>query len=83
MCRNINKIDEFTGHFKNLNLTYVERIKGVEPNGIFQEHLLSVGFSNSFIHRSLTKDRDNDDNTPASRDCDVETLQSTTELYIQ
>ena len=81
--RNINKIDEFMGHFKKLNLTYVERLKGFNPNGIFQEHLLAFGFSSSFIHRRLTKDRDSDDNDPASDDCNVETLQSTTELYRQ
>jgi hypothetical protein len=83
MCRNINKIHEFTGHFKNLNLKYVERIKGFDPNGIFLEHLLVVGFSSSFIHRRLTEDRDNDDNNPASGDCDIETLQSMTQLYRQ
>ena len=81
MCRNVNKIDEFSDHFNKLNLTYAERIKGFDPNGIFQEHLLSLGFSSSFIHRRLTEDRDSDDNTPASGDCDVETLQSTIELY--
>jgi hypothetical protein len=83
MCRNINKIEEFVGHFKNLNLTYAERIKGFDPNGIFQENLLSVGFSSSFIHRCLTEDREIDDNTLASENCDVETLQSATELYRQ
>jgi hypothetical protein len=83
VCRNVNKIDEFAGHFKKLNLTYAERIKGFDPNGIFREHLLAVGFNNSFIHRHLTEDRDSDDNNPASGDCDAETLQSVTELYRQ
>jgi hypothetical protein len=83
VCRNVNKIDEFAGHFKKLNLTYAERLKGFDPNGIFREHLLAVGFSISFIHRHLTKDRDNDENNPASGDCDIETLQRATELYIQ
>jgi hypothetical protein len=79
--RNVNEIDEFAGHFKNLNLKYAERIRGFEPNGIFREHLLSVGFINSFIHRFLTEDRDSDDNTLAPDDGDVETLQSATEFY--
>jgi hypothetical protein len=83
VCRNVNRIDEFAGHFKNLNLTYDERLKGFDPNGIFREHLLAVGFNNSFIHRRLTEDRDNDDNTPGSGDCEVETLQRETELYRQ
>jgi hypothetical protein len=81
--RNVNKIDEFAGHFNNLNLRYVERLRGFDPNGIFVEHLLAVGFNNSFIHTRLNEDRDNDDNTPAPDAGDLETLQSTTELYKQ
>ena len=83
MCRNVNKIDEFTDHFKKLNLMYAERIKGFDPNGIFREHLLFVAFRSSFIHRRHTEDRDSDDNTYASDNCDIETLQSATELYRQ
>jgi hypothetical protein len=49
MFRNINKIDHFANHFKNVNLKYVEKIKGFDPNKIFVEHMLSVGFDNSFI----------------------------------
>ena len=74
MCRNINKIDEFVAHFKKLNLTYAERLKGFNPNGIFGEHLLGVGFNTSFIHRHLTQDRDSVDNNHAFVDCDGETL---------
>jgi hypothetical protein len=33
--RNINNIDEFQGHLNNLNLIYVERTRGFNPNGIF------------------------------------------------
>jgi hypothetical protein len=83
MCRNINKIDESACHFKNLNLTYAGRIKGFDPNGIFREHLVTIFFSSSFIHRHMTKDKESDENTPASDDRDVETLQRTTELYRQ
>jgi hypothetical protein len=81
--RNVNKIDEFAGHFNNLNLRYVERLRGFDPNGIFVEHLLAVGFNNSFIHTLLNEDRDNDENTPAPDAGDLETLQSTNELYKQ
>jgi hypothetical protein len=49
MFRNINKIDEFANHFNNVNLKYVEKIKGFDPNKIFLEHMLSVVFRNSFI----------------------------------
>jgi hypothetical protein len=47
--KNINKIDEFANHFNNVNLKYVERLKGFDPNKIFVEHMFFVGFSNSFI----------------------------------
>jgi hypothetical protein len=77
------RLTNLSSHFKKLNLTYAERLKGFDPNGIFREHLLAVGFSSSFIHRHLTEDRDSDDNNPASGDCDAETLQSATELYRQ
>jgi hypothetical protein len=42
----MNKIDEFANHFHNLNLKYDERIKGFDPNVIFVEHILAVGFRN-------------------------------------
>ena len=29
--RNLNKIDEFANHFNNVNLKYVEKIKGFDP----------------------------------------------------
>ena len=38
MFENVNKIDEFAGHFNNLNLIYVETLRGFDPNGIFVEH---------------------------------------------
>ena len=44
---------------------------------------MAFWFSNSFIHKHLTEDRDSDENNPASGDCDAETLQSATELYRQ
>jgi hypothetical protein len=83
VCRNINKIDKFAAHFKKLNLTYTERIKGFDPNGIFQEHLLGVGFNTSFIHTHLTQYRNSVENNPTSVDCDAERLQSATKLYRQ
>ena len=53
--RNINKIDEFVNHFNNVNLKYDEKIKGFDHNKIFMEHMLSVGFNNSFIHTILSE----------------------------
>jgi hypothetical protein len=54
--RKINKIDEFAIHFNNVNLNYVEKIKGFDPNKIFVEHMISVGFSNSFIQTTLNEE---------------------------
>jgi hypothetical protein len=47
--RNINKMDEFASNFNNVNLKYAEKIKGFDPYKIFVEHMLLVGFNNSFI----------------------------------
>jgi hypothetical protein len=75
--KNINKIDEFVNHFHNVNLKYVEKIKGFDPNKIFVEHMLSVGFNNSFIHTILSEEEDNNLGAPAHNDGDLETLLST------
>jgi len=32
VLRNANKIDKFATHFNNLNLRYVERLRGFDPN---------------------------------------------------
>jgi hypothetical protein len=47
VLRNINKIDEFVGHFNNIGLKYLENIKGFDPSKIFVEHMQSMGFINS------------------------------------
>jgi hypothetical protein len=81
--RNMNKIDEFTGHFHSLNLKYAEKVKGFDPNGIFVEHLLVVGFNNSFINTILNEDGDNTSGTPAHDTDDLETILNTNESYKQ
>jgi hypothetical protein len=60
--RNINKIDEFASHFNNVSLKYVEKIKAFDPNKIFLEHMLSVGFNNSFIQTTLNEEEEEDNN---------------------
>jgi hypothetical protein len=83
--RNINKIDEFASHFNNVSLKYVEKIKGFDPNKIFVEHMLSVGFSNSFIQTTLNEEEEegNNQSTPVHEAGDLETILSTNELYKQ
>jgi hypothetical protein len=81
--RNMNKIDEFVGHFYSLNLKYVEKVKGFDPNGIFVEHLLDIGFNNSFINTILNEDGDNSSDTPAHDTDNLETIINTNESYKQ
>jgi hypothetical protein len=57
--RSMSKINEFANHFHNLNLKYVEKIRGFEPKKIFLEHILTMGFSNSFIHIVLGEEEEN------------------------
>jgi hypothetical protein len=77
----MNKIDEFANHFHNLNLKYIEKIIGFDPNRIFVEHMLTVGFSNSFIHTVLGEEQDNHQGNPTHTVDDLETVLSTNELY--
>jgi nucleoside-triphosphatase THEP1 len=79
----MNKIDEFANHFHNLNLKYAENIRGFDPNGIFVEHMLTVGFSSSFIHTVLGEEEDNNLGNPTHTTGDLEMVLSTNELYKQ
>jgi hypothetical protein len=83
IVRNMNKIDGFAGHFHNFNLKYVEKVKGFDPNGIFVEHLLVVGFNSSFINTILNEDEDNASGSPAHDTDDLETILNTNESYKQ
>ena len=79
--RNMKKIDKFVGHFHSLNLKYVEKVKGFDPSGIFVEHLLIVGFNNSFINAILNEYIDNVSGTLARDASDLETILNTNESY--
>jgi hypothetical protein len=79
--RNIKKIDEFANPFHNENLKYAENIKGFDPNKIFLENMLSVGFNNSFIHTILSEEYNNNLGTPAHNTGDLETILSTNKFY--
>jgi hypothetical protein len=78
--KNINKIDEFVNHFQNENLKYVERIKGFDPNIFFLEHMMSVGFNNSFIHTILSEEEDNNLGSHSHKVGDLETILNTNEF---
>jgi hypothetical protein len=79
--RNMNKIDEFMGHFHSLNLKYAERVKGFDPRGIFVKDILVVVFKNSFINDILNEDGDNVLATPSRDTDDLETILNTNESY--
>jgi hypothetical protein len=77
----MNKIDKFAGHFHSLNLKYAEKIKGFDPNSIFVEYLLVVGFNNSFINTILNEDGDNALGTPTHDTDNLETILNNNESY--
>jgi hypothetical protein len=77
----MNKNDEFARYFHNLNLIYVERVKGFDPSEMFLEYILAIGFNNYFINTILNEDGDNDLGTPACDTSDLETILNTNESY--
>jgi hypothetical protein len=80
---NMNMINCFVDHFHILNLKYVDKVKGFDPNGIFVEHLLAVSFNSSFINTILNEDEDNTSGI-LSRDTNIlETILNTNESYKQ
>jgi hypothetical protein len=82
--RNMNKIDEFAGHFNNVNFKYAKNIKGFDRNKIFVGHMQSMGFSNSFIQTVLSEEEEvNNQNTLAHDTTDLETLLNNNDLYKQ
>jgi hypothetical protein len=80
--RNINKIDKFESHFNNVNLKYAEKIKGFDPNKIFVEHMLSLGFSNLFIQTTLNEEEEgNNRSNHVDKNGDLETILNTNEFH--
>jgi hypothetical protein len=83
IVRNMNKIDGFAGHFHNFNLKCAEKVKGFDPDGIFVEHLLVVGFNSSFTDTILNEDEDNASGSPARDTDNLETILNTNDSYKQ
>jgi hypothetical protein len=81
--RTMNKIDGFVGHFHSFNLKCVEKVKGFDPDGIFVEHLLVVGFNSSFTDTILNEDEDNALVIPARDTDNLETILNTNDSYKQ
>jgi hypothetical protein len=79
--KNTNKIDKFVSHFNNVNLKYVQKIKGFDPNKIFLEHMILVGFCNSFIQTTLNEEEEgNNQSTHLHEAGDLETILNTNEF---
>jgi hypothetical protein len=74
VLRKVNKIEEFRTHFNNLNLRYVEILRGFDRNNFFLEYLLTLGLENSFFQKHLRKNKDTGDNAPTSDVDDLDTL---------
>jgi hypothetical protein len=66
-----------------MSLKYDENIKGFDPNKIFVEHMISVGFNNSFIYTTLSEEEEeaNNQSTLVQKVGDIETILNTNELY--
>jgi hypothetical protein len=64
-------------------LKYAEKLKGFDPNGIFVEYLLVVGFNSSFINTIMNEDRDKASEIPSCDISDLETVLNTNESYKQ
>jgi hypothetical protein len=61
----------------------LKRSEGLTLTGIFVEHMLTVGFSNSFIHTVLGEEEDNHPRNPTHTAGNLEMVLSTNELYKQ
>jgi hypothetical protein len=67
--------------FHNLNLKYVEKIKGFDPSGIFVEHMLVMVFRNSVVHTMLSEEEYDNLSAPTHNVGDLETVLSTNKFY--
>jgi hypothetical protein len=81
IVRNMNKIDGFVGPFHSFNLKCDEKVKGFDPDGIFVEHLLVVGFKKSFNDTILNEDEYNASGRLARDTSNIETVLNTNDLY--
>jgi hypothetical protein len=81
IVRNMNKIDGFMGHFHEFNLKCDEKLKGFNPDGIFVEHLLVVGFNNSFTKTILNEDKYKTLGIPSHDNGNLETVLNTNDSY--
>jgi hypothetical protein len=68
-------------HFYNVNLKYAKNIKGFDPNEISVEHMLAVGFKNSFIHTVLSEEEYKNLGALAHNFGNLETVLSTNTFY--
>jgi hypothetical protein len=84
--RGTAKIDEYATQFDQYNMKFAKEIKGFDPNHLFHDHMVSVGFSNTLINTFIFGEEEGDNHDPPA-ECierkagDIETIISTTDQY--
>jgi hypothetical protein len=82
--RNVVNIDEFSVQFDQFKLKLANEIKGFDPNQLFMNHMIYVGYSISFANTFLFGEEEGDSQNPQAlsiekKQDDIETVISTTE----
>jgi hypothetical protein len=82
--KSASKIDEFATQFNQYNLKLENQVKGFDPQQYFMNHMVSVGFSASYINTCIYGEEENDDNNSEEVLVgDLETIISTNEAHRQ
>ena len=48
--RGTAKIDEYATQFNQYNMKFAKQIKGFDPNHLFRDHMVLVGFNNTLTN---------------------------------
>jgi hypothetical protein len=82
--KNASKIDEFVVQFDPYKLKVVDYVKGFDPQQLFMNHIISTGFSVSFINTYIYEEEENEGNNSQEKLVqDLETIISTNKAYKQ
>jgi hypothetical protein len=66
---------------KGVIIPQLEPVVEINYRFIFVEHMMEVGFNNSFIHSVLSEEEDNNLGSPTHNASDLETILSTNEFH--
>jgi hypothetical protein len=76
------KIDEHATQFDQYNMEFAKEMKGFDPNHIFHDHMVLVGFNNTLINTFIFGEEERDNHDPLA-ECierkagDIESIIST------